>query len=69
MYTTKELANKTKIPKSTLIALRMQGGGPRFFKTSKGRSGKVLYDWRDVMVYLEENKYISTSDVETSKTA
>jgi len=35
MYTTKELANKTKIPKSTLIALRMQGEGQDFLKQAR----------------------------------
>ena len=62
LFTTEELAAKIKISEKTLEVLRVNGGGPRFFKVAKGKGAKVLYDWKDVLVYLESHKYMSTSD-------
>jgi hypothetical protein len=62
LFTTEELANKIKISEKTLTVLRTRGGGPRFFKVTKGKGARVLYDWKDVLVYLESHKRISTSD-------
>lgn len=62
LFTTKELSVKIKMSPQMLAMLRIQGGGPRFFKASKGKCAKVLYDWKDVVAYLEANKRNSTSD-------
>ena len=62
LYTSQELAKKLKVSKTTLQVLRIKGGGPRFSKIGAGRGGKVLYDWKDVLVYLEAGKRASTSD-------
>ena len=62
LFTTEELASKIKISEKTLAVLRTKGGGPRFFKVSNGKGALVLYDWKDVLVYLESRKRISTSD-------
>ena len=62
LFTTKELASKIKVSVDTLQRLRIQGGGPKFFKVNKNRCANVLYDWKDVVVYLESMKRISTSD-------
>ncbi len=62
LFTTKELASKLKVSERSLQRMRIQGGGPKFFKVNKNRCANVLYDWRDVVVYLESMKRISTSD-------
>jgi hypothetical protein len=67
LFTTEELANKIKISKKTLAILRVRGGGPKFFKVSTGRSALVLYDWKDVLVFLESRKRTSTSDTGDNK--
>jgi Helix-turn-helix domain len=62
LYTCEELAKKLKVSRTTLQSLRIKGGGPRFSKIGKGRGGKVLYDWKDVLAYLEAGKRASTCD-------
>ena len=62
LFTAEELAQKIKLSEKKLQAMRVQGGGPRYFKLSKGRRAPVLYDWKDVLVFLESHKRISTSD-------
>jgi hypothetical protein len=62
LFTSEELAYKIKISEKKLQTMRVQGGGPRYFKLSKGRRAPVLYDWKDVLVFLESHKRISTSD-------
>ena len=62
LFTTKELASKLKVSERSLQRMRIQGGGPKFFKVNKNKCANVLYDWKDVVVYLESMKRISTSD-------
>jgi hypothetical protein len=62
LFTAKELASKLKVSKRSLQRLRIQGGGPKFFKVNKNKCSNVLYDWNDVVIYLESMKRISTSD-------
>ena len=67
IYTPEELAKKIKISSRTLLNLRMNGAGPRFFKGANGCGGKILYDWQDVLVYLESRKRNSTSDTGSNR--
>jgi hypothetical protein len=62
LFTTKELASKLKVSERSLQRLRIQGGGPKFLKVNKNKCSNVLYDWNDVVIYLESMKRISTSD-------
>lgn len=62
LFTTEELAHKIKISEWQLETLRTRGGGPRFFKAGDNKAAKVLYDWKDVLVFLESRKRTSTSD-------
>jgi hypothetical protein len=62
LFTTEELAHKIKIAPTQLYQLRTRGGGPKFFKITDGKSAKILYDWKDVLVFLESRKRTSTSD-------
>lgn len=52
--TTAELAKRWKMRPGTLQNWRVQGIGPRFFK-SHGSSGRVLYRLRDIKAYEAEN--------------
>ena len=67
LLTPKELSQKIKISEKILQTLRIKGGGPKFFKRSNSKRALVLYDWKDVLVYLESHKRISTSDTGDSK--
>lgn len=62
LFTSEELAHKIKISEKKLQTMRVKGGGPKYFKLSKGKRAQVLYDWKDVLVFLESHKRISTSD-------
>ena len=56
--TVKEAADYVRLAMSTLNALRTAGRGPRFIKLGR----KVLYDVKDLDVWLDRNKRRSTSD-------
>lgn len=66
LFTTKDLAQKLNMCVTTLQRLRIRGGGPRFIKLTSNRT-KVLYDWKDVVAYLESHKCTSTSDIGDQK--
>jgi excisionase family DNA binding protein len=56
--TVKEAADYVRLAMSTLNALRTAGRGPRFIKLGR----KILYDSKDLDIWLERNKRRSTSD-------
>jgi hypothetical protein len=62
LLTAKQLAAKLNLSYSALAMMRLTGGGPKFLKLAKGKGGTILYDWKDILVYLESCKRISTSD-------
>lgn len=45
--TTKELAERWKVPAKSLVDSRSQGSGPAFYKIG----GKVRYDLRDIEAF------------------
>lgn len=47
---------------SWLERRRVEGGGPRFLKTSKTKTAKVYYRAVDIETWIEANLYTSTSD-------
>jgi hypothetical protein len=55
----KEAADYVPCHKSTLDKLRSIGGGPKFIKLGK----RVLYDTRDLDLWLEDQKRDSTADL------
>jgi len=56
--TVKEAADYVRLAMSTLNALRTAGRGPRFIKLGR----KILYDSKDLDIWLERHKRRSTSD-------
>ena len=57
-----EVGNLLGISPSSLARWRCEGGGPRFVKLSRGRSGFIRYRRRDVEAFLEASSRNSTSD-------
>lgn len=55
--TVKEAAEYIPLSMSTLNTMRVTGGGPVYIKAR----GKILYDTRDLDVWLDAHKQISTS--------
>ena len=58
LFTQSEVADKLKISPKTLEAMRQKGNGPKYFKFGR----RVLYNYIDLMTYLNLNSFSSTSE-------
>ena len=58
LMTTKNVAKRTGISKSTLEKLRLTGNGPVFLKRGKS----VFYTEQDIVNWLQASRRRSTSD-------
>jgi DNA-binding transcriptional MerR regulator len=63
LLNTLEAAPMIGVTPGTLENWRCQGIGPKFIKTTAGRSGRVLYDPADIEAWKAANRYASTSEV------
>ena len=59
---TNEASKRTGYSPSALAQLRMKGGGPRYYKLSPGRRGKVIYYDDDLDEWMETKAVDSTSE-------
>jgi hypothetical protein len=59
MMSTKEVADWLGVSEQFLAIRRNQHNGPRFIRVSPR---KIMYQRRDVLVWLERRKYASTQD-------
>lgn len=63
---TKEAAQCLNLSPRTLERMRVEGGGPRFFKAGNGKRSRVLYQRSDVIEWLEARSFGSTSEYDNS---
>lgn len=60
--TTIEVAGLLRISRRTLERMRVEGTGPRYLKVGPGKKSRVLYRQQEVMVWLEQFNFGSTSE-------
>ena len=60
--TNNEAAEFLKISPRTLERLRVTGTGPSFLKAGIGKRSRVLYKHSEIVEWLENNRYQSTSE-------
>jgi hypothetical protein len=67
--TTIEAAKLLRVSKATLERLRASalGEGPRFLKCGPGPKAKVLYRRTDLLIWLEQHSFFSTSQYDARK--
>lgn len=57
-----EAADLLRISRRTLERMRVEGTGPRYLKVGPGKRSRVLYRQADVLAWLEEHSFGSTSE-------
>ena len=62
LLTTEEAARVVRLSVRTLERFRVSGEGARFLKAGPGKRAKVLYRAADLMAWLEQFAYASTSE-------
>jgi len=60
-----EAADLLRISRRTLERMRVEGTGPRYLKVGPGKRSRVLYRQSDVLSWLEEHSFGSTSEYPT----
>lgn len=60
--TTAEAAQLVRLSPRTLERLRLQGSGPRYLKAGSGKKARVLYRRTDLVAWLEQGEFKSTSE-------
>jgi transcriptional regulator GlxA family with amidase domain len=60
--TTAEAAQLVRLSPRTLERLRLQGSGPRYLKAGRGKKARVLYRRTDLVAWLEQSEFKSTSE-------
>lgn len=51
-----------RISQRTLERMRVQGTGPRYLKAGPGKRSRVLYRYADIIAWLEQQSFGSTSE-------
>ncbi len=59
---TEEAAEILRISARTMERYRVQGTGPRYLKVGPGKRARVLYRLEDLIAFLEDQGYRSTSE-------
>jgi predicted DNA-binding transcriptional regulator AlpA len=62
-----EAADLLRISRRTLERMRVEGTGPRYLKVGPGKRSRVLYRQADVLAWLEEHSFGSTSEYPASQ--
>lgn len=57
-----EAAQMLRISQRTLERMRVQGTGPRYLKAGPGKRSRVLYRHADIIAWLEQQSFGSTSE-------
>jgi hypothetical protein len=57
-----EAAEALRISKRTLERMRVDGTGPKYYKAGPGKRSRVLYRQSDILAWLTERTYGSTSE-------
>lgn len=65
--TTKETAELCRLSVRTLERYRVNGDGPMYTKAGPGKRARVVYRQSDVLAWLDQNRYSSTSDRDLQK--
>jgi len=60
--TTVEVAGLLRISRRTLERMRVEGTGPRYLKVGPGKKSRVLYRQQEVVTWLEQYNFSSTSE-------
>lgn len=60
--TTVEVAGLLRISRRTLERMRVDGTGPRYLKVGPGKKSRVLYRQQEVVTWLEQFNFSSTSE-------
>lgn len=60
--TPKEAADFLRLKESGLAERRVRGGGPRYFKVGSKSRSKVIYRKSDIIEWIEQFQYRSTSE-------
>ena len=60
--TTVEAAKLLRISRRTLERMRVDGTGPRYLKVGPGKRSRVLYRQSELLTWLEQHAYGSTSE-------
>lgn len=72
LMTPREAASQLAVSEKTLANWRCEGGGPRFVKISRNRTGSngpagaIRYEVRELERWIAERTHTSTSSVATS---
>lgn len=61
-FTTSEAAGRLSLSPRTLERMRVEGGGPRFYKAGNGKRSRVLYHENDLIDWLSRRAFDSTSE-------
>lgn len=61
LFTSKQLANYLKVSERLPESWRLQGSGPSYIRVG-GKRGRVVYRWADIVHYLQERSFSSTSE-------
>lgn len=62
LLTSNETADLLRISRRTLERMRVEGGGPRYLKVGGGKRSRVLYREGEILAWLEQNSFGSTSE-------
>ena len=57
-----EAADVLRISQRTLERMRVEGTGPRYLKAGPGKRSRVLYRQSDILAWLEQQSFGSTSE-------
>ena len=60
--TTIEVAERLRISRRTLERMRVDGTGPRYIKVGPGKKSRVLYREADVVAWIDQYQFGSTSE-------
>ena len=60
--TSDEAAAVLRLSPRTLERMRVMGNGPRFLKAGRGKRSRVLYKHADLISWLEDSSFSSTSE-------